>query len=240
MGRLLIRAPNHLGEVIMALPALRHASAGTRSSTGLAPLVQVVSGLVPVLEMAGLDVEILALYNRHALPAAARAIRDAGGTDGILLTPSISSAVILKLAGLSSRRGTAARGRTWLLTDPVDRRPLLKGHRVHEFLALVGCEDPPREPPPPRLLRTGEARQAWALLGERSIVPCCDRRVSPGRTVGLFPGGNADSRRWPMERFWANGASGDGRCLPGLRRRGDQRHGTDAPGGRARPAYHCA
>ena len=75
-----------------------------------------------------------------------------------------------------------------LLTDPVPRGPLLKGHRVHEFLALVGA-DTEGEPPAP-VLRLPDGAEV-------------SRPGSGPRVVALFPGANAESRRWPAGRFSA-------------------------------------
>ena len=196
-GDLVVRAPNHLGELVLALPALAHAAAREREA-GRRLRVQVVAGLEPVLDMAGLDLEVLALADRRDVWEGGRQIRATGATRGVLLTPSASSALMFRLGGLRSRRGTAGGWRRWLLTDPVPRGPLLDGHRVNEFLALVGAE-PSAEPPAPRLgppaIGGGEPGGPDAGVTEA---------VAPERgTVALFPGANAESRRWPAGRFSA-------------------------------------
>lgn len=196
--RTVVRAPNHLGELVLAVPALEHAADRARREGNDPPLVQVVAHLVPILEMSGACVETLPLVRRRAIRAAARQIREAGCRDGVLLTPSLSSAIIFRLAGLASRRGTS-KGRSWLLTDPVDRAPLLRGHRVNEFLALVGCEDRSPEPPAPALRKVDAARQAWSRARKRLALE--ESVEAPARTVAMFPGGNAPSRRWPAVRF---------------------------------------
>ena len=183
----MIRAPNHLGELILALPALRHA-ASEEARAGRRMWVQVAAWLTPILELADFDIGILPLDDRRALRQAARQVSGTGAKRGILLTPSASSAIIFRLAGLRERRGTAGGMRTWLLTDPVPRGPLLEGHRVHEFLALVGGNTA-GDPPAPRL-----------QAPENGSGP---RGGAGDRVVGLFPGANGDSRRWPAGRFSA-------------------------------------
>ena len=74
--RLVVRAPNHLGELILALPALHASSVRERRDHGTAPVVQVVGGLVPLLALAGLDVRVLALSDRRDIRAAAGELRD--------------------------------------------------------------------------------------------------------------------------------------------------------------------
>jgi heptosyltransferase-2 len=198
IDRLAIRAPNHLGELILALPALEGASARERRETGTAPIVQVVSWLVPLLTLADLDARVLPLADRRDIAAAARELRAYGADRGILLTPSMSSALIFRAAGLGSRRGTGGGGRGWLLTDVVDREPLLRDHRVKEFLAISDLEVPEGEPPRPRLSELNGAAAAWADR-ERALRIPRDRR----RTVALFPGANGKARRWPAEKFTA-------------------------------------
>jgi ADP-heptose:LPS heptosyltransferase len=163
-GGLVVRAPNHLGELILALPALGYAAAAERDA-GRRLSVQLVEGLQPILNMAGLDAVRLPMRDRRDVLAGGRQIRESGAQRGVLLTPSASSALMFRLGGLKSRRGTAGGWRTRLLTDPVPRAPLLEGHRVHEFLVLVGAEAD-GDPPAP-VLRSPEGLDAGdAMDGE--------------------------------------------------------------------------
>lgn len=198
IDRLAIRAPNHLGELLLALPALEAASARERRETGIAPIVQVVSSLVPLLALADLDARVLPLSDRRDIAAAARELRSYGARRGILLTPSVSSALIFRAAGLTSRRGTGGGGRAWLLTDVVDRGPLLEDHRVKEFLAIAGFPVPDGEPPAPRLTALDAARVAWSERRRALGIPTDARPL-----VALFPGANGAARRWPGEKYAA-------------------------------------
>lgn len=202
--RLVVRTPNHLGEVVLALPALRRLAEREAQAGRAPPLVQVLDWLRPVLELADLPLELLTLNGRRAFLRGALALRRATGgaaTRAIVLTPSFSSALGLRMAGVRSLRGTATDARTALLTDPVDRTPLLAGHRVNEFLALCGFE--PEEPPEsPRLAgrAVDRAEAAW-----REAPPAVAARAAAettdGPLLGLFPGSNGLARRWPAERF---------------------------------------
>jgi len=196
--RLVIRAPNHLGELVLALPALHGASERERRGTGTAPIVQVVSWLVPLLALADVDARILPLSDRRDIAAAARELRRYGARRGILLTPSLSSALIFRAAGLTSRRGTGGGGRAWLLTDVLDRDELLADHRVKEFLAIADLPVPVDDPPAPRLTELEPARTAWAERRRAMRIPNDGRRP-----VALFPGANGGARRWPSEKYAA-------------------------------------
>lgn len=202
--RLVVRAPNHLGETVLALPALGRLASREAEAGRARPLVQVPAWLCPVLELADLPLELVPLAGRRALLRGALALRRAtsgAAAHAIALTPSFSSALGLRMAGVRSLRGTASDARARLLTDPVERASLLAGHRVNEFLALCGFE--PEEPPePPRLAGAAvdRAEAAW-----RSAPPAGAPRAiagtSPEPLVGLFPGANGPARRWPVERF---------------------------------------
>jgi len=188
-------------------------------------VVQVVRELAPLLELAGLETRVLPLEDRHALLRAAREIRRLRPRRAVLLTPSLSAAILARLGGVPERRGTATDARGWLLTESVDRGPLLGGHRVLEYLRLVdpGWDAP--EPPAPKLGLTGAAREAWEAAAAAAGLAPEAPRASPGPApmrsgpepepptagaarigairLGLLPGSAAPSRRWPAERFAA-------------------------------------
>ena len=195
-----MRAPNHLGELVLSLPALQRIAAQETAAGCAPPLVQIVTWLAPLLRWTVPGVAVLPLDNRHAFRRAGRAIRQAAdgySIRGITLTPSFSSALILRLAGVTSLRGTAGDFRTWLLTDAVDRAPLLAGHRVDEYLSLLGYDAAP-EPEPPSIQDTAMARAAWESGARRlGIAPVPDGDP----VLGLCPGANGHARRWPITRF---------------------------------------
>jgi heptosyltransferase II len=166
MTSTIIRAPNHLGDLVLSLPALRAANAD----------VLVLAGLAPLLTFAGLPGKILPLTRGVAgTVAAARALRAARYTRGIVLPPSFSSALIFALGGVTARRGIDTNSRRRLLTDPL---PLMPGvHRATQYMKLVGADGVPT----PRI-----------------DVPAAVRKTGQ---VGVFPGGNAASRRWEPDRF---------------------------------------
>ncbi len=203
-GRLVVRTPNHLGELVLALPALGRAARREAEAGRPVPLVQVPKWLEPVLGLADLPIEPVTLAGRRAVVQGARDLRRAAAgaaLRAVTLTPSFSSALTLRLAGVRRLRGTSGGGRTPLLTDPVNREPLLAGHRVNEFLALCGL--PTGDPPePPAFAGAGLERaiSAWRAADVSSAARGAVE-LADGPVVGLFPGANGPSRRWPVERF---------------------------------------
>jgi len=177
--RRIVRAPNHLGDVVMALPAL--AADGSD--------VMVVSWLAPLLEMAGLPGRILP-FDRgfRGFRRAVAMLRTEGYGEGALMTPSFSAAWLFRWGGVSRLRGTDTDGRGLLLSDRVPREALRGRHRILQYKLLLG-QDPDGEPEVHSIVPPAEAVTAWR------------ERLGGGSVIGLFPGSNAPARRWPAERF---------------------------------------
>ncbi|MGH7662820.1 MAG: glycosyltransferase family 9 protein [Gemmatimonadaceae bacterium] len=182
--RTVIRAPNHLGDLVMSLPALAAAPAAD---------ILIARWLEPLLA--------LALPGRTAIPLdrgargflrGVRALRARRYDRGIILPPSFSSALLFRAGRVRERRGIDAHSRAPLLTDILDRRMYAGVHRAARFLTLVtGDRSPAGSPPVPGVAIPAALRERWlALAGDTARA-----------TIGLFPGSNAASRRWDAERF---------------------------------------
>jgi heptosyltransferase II len=174
---LVIRAPNHLGDLVMALPAMQAA----RPDAVVAP-----KGLTSLIELAGF----------HAVPfdghfTTARKLRPREFARGILFTPSFSSAVLLTLGGVKERRGTNTDKRGFLLTHKVDAALLARTHRAAVYWLLATGELPAERPVP--VLQISSALNTSL----KELLPVKDGR----KRVGIFPGSNAPARRWGAERF---------------------------------------
>ncbi len=179
--RRVVRAPNHLGDVVMALPAL--AADGSD--------VMVVSWLAPLLELAGLPGRVMAFERGlQGFRAAVKTLRAGGYRDGVLMTPSFSAAWLFRWGGVRRLRGTDTDARGLLLSDRIPREALRGRHRILQYRLLLG-QDPGGEPTVHAVEPPAEAVSAWR------------ERLGAGVAVGLFPGSNAPSRRWAPERFRA-------------------------------------
>jgi heptosyltransferase II len=188
-ARLVIRAPNHLGDVVMALPALRQESAAD---------VLVIRWLAPLVELALAGAEgptrrVIALdRGRRGFHHAVHTLRRARYERGVLIPPSLSSALLFFLGKVGERRGTATNGRTLLLTEPVPRGAMEGMHRASAYQMLVSGT-PYTSKPELRLSIPAALHEGW-----RRLVPDDGRR-----RIGIFPGSNASARRWDAERFAA-------------------------------------
>jgi heptosyltransferase-2 len=176
-----VRAPNHLGDVVAALPAIvREASD-----------VLVVGWLAPIVAMAGGAGEVIP-FERGAggFVSAVRALRRRGYREGVLLTPAFSAAWLFRCGGVRKLRGTATDGRSFLLSDRVEADTLRPLHRIHAYGLLLG-QDVSGEPRGHRLVPPPATVERW-----RTRLPAGD-----GPVVGIVPGSNAPARRWPADRF---------------------------------------
>ncbi|HUF30939.1 MAG TPA: glycosyltransferase family 9 protein [Gemmatimonadaceae bacterium] len=181
-GTAIVRAPNHLGDLVMALPALR--AAGNAD-------VMVVRGLTPLLEMADLPGQLVPFDRGTAgFWRAARTLRGAQYERGILLPPSLSSALLFTAGNVRNRRGTPANGRRPLLQEVVPLHSTTGVHRSSAYY-LVVTGTAPADAPIPAVAVPEEARERFRTL------------AGPlhGAVIGLCPGSNAPSRRWDADRY---------------------------------------
>jgi heptosyltransferase II len=189
VARLVVRAPNWLGDAVMAIPAM---AAVRRAFEGRAIVLAAVPSIAPLFEEitpAAPD-EVLAIDRRRE-PAQLRGTK----ADAVLLLPnSFGSAWIARRSGIAERWGYRASGRGALLTRTV-RRPRGHVHHVQYYLDLVrglgidATDDRPRIQPHPATLA-----KADAILVAAGTAPGTPM-------VGFAPGaayGNA--KRWPPER----------------------------------------
>jgi heptosyltransferase II len=183
----IIRAPNHLGDLVMALPALEAAEPSD---------VLVAAPIAPLLAMARFDGRVIPLTRGTAgFIDGVRTLSKRHYARGVLLTPSFSSAALFAAARIPRRRGTDTDYRRALLTDVVSSYPFAKLHRAAMYWSLLSTRPVPTALQP-KLTIPDEARSRWNAVR----IP---RGVGAGPLIGVFPGSNAPSRRWPPQSFAA-------------------------------------
>ncbi len=191
LGRVYARAPNHLGDVVMALPALRRL--GQRyAERGLD--IWCPAAWAPVLEIARLPAEVMAFRRSRKIWQTAARIRDLGYGAAYLFTPSFSTAAVAWLSRIPERRGTPTDGRRFLLNDRSVRPEQPGEHRVDFYMRLADPDWRGGSPPAPHLpVRERALEQFGQLVEGRFERPA----------VGIFPSSNAPARRWSEGRFTA-------------------------------------
>lgn len=185
--RLVVRAPNWLGDVVLSLAAVRDLRRNfpqARIEVLARPAVAALYGAVT---------EVDAVRESRGLRADARAVTGAFDA-GVLLTNSFGSALALRLAGVPERWGYATDGRGVLLTRRARVRPSVRGRsQVYYYRAMLAGVG----------LRV-TADPETGLRAPAQWLESADRLLGPGEWVGLNPGAAfGPAKRWPHTRFAA-------------------------------------
>ena len=196
--RILIRANNWIGDVVMIAPAvraIRERYPGARMAIVAKPWVlETLAGNPCYDELIEYDPggKHAGLAGRARL---ARAIRSGGTVDlAVLFQKAFDAAVLALLAGARARVGYATDARGPLLTHPLPPPPATM-HHAEAFLGLaraLGCRV---EDARPFFHIDAEARQrARALVASQALS-------GSGPWVALHVGASKPPRAWHAERF---------------------------------------
>ncbi len=187
--RLVILAPNWLGDAVMALPAIADVRRGLPESTIAVAARAPVSPLFDLVS--GVD-EVLTMPSNWRDAAAAL---EKGGFDAVLLLPnSLRAAIVAKRAAIAERWGYSGDLRAALLTRPVPRERGL--HQVAYYQRLVNLLGFENGSDAPCVAVSSSARDAARALlaarGRHAGAPLV--AVAPGAAFG-------GAKRWPPESF---------------------------------------
>src|SRR5688572_27568670 len=129
-GPLLLRIPNWLGDLVLALPVVEAAAEHPLVVLGPEPFRQLLEPRFPSLRYVAVS-----RARRWSQAGAIRALR---ASRALLLTESLSSAILVWLARVPVRVGYAAEGRSVLLTRAVPRAGVARSTaRAHEYQVLA-------------------------------------------------------------------------------------------------------
>lgn len=189
--RIAVRAPNWLGDAIMAtafLSELKEAHPGARVS------VFCRAAHRPLFESAGLSAEAVAVDEpRFSLGRLARRLREGRYELGYILPLSFSSALAFAWGAVRRRVGHGAQGRSFLLTEAVSLDA--RFHYVRRYLSLIGREGLADSALRLNFPLTEAGRSEWARLKASWGVSL------KAPFLAVAPGSQAAARRWAPERF---------------------------------------
>ncbi len=189
--RLLVRAPNWIGDVVLSLPALRDlrrrylsARLEVLARPWIAELYRAVPEVDAVIESGGFAADAATLRERFDL--------------GVLLPNSFATALALWRAGVPERWGYATDARGALLTRSCPVPASVRGQsQVYYYRAMLDGLGLAVSGPPDASLACPDA---WAERG-RTLLG------DPGPWIGVNPGAfYGTAKRWPPERFAAAAA----------------------------------
>ena len=197
--RMLVRTPNWLGDIVMALPVLAALRAhfiddvlAAGVPRAFAPLLSAVPAVDQVMPL-----RRDGRRGWRALDAEAAELRRGRFDVAVLLPNSFGAAWAARRAGIPERWGFAAQGRRPLLTRavPRPRRRTPPLHQVAYYLELVRGLDIDPVTPAPRLVAPphmiADARSVLASAGGDRIRPIVG--IAPGAAYG-------HAKRWLPDR----------------------------------------
>ena len=194
--RLVVRAPNWLGDAVLALPAMAAIRAHFADAEITVAAPAGIAALFREQTIARAD-RVLDLPDKHSKVAT---VLGTGGFDACLLFPnSFRAAWQARRAGIPHRWGYGTANRRWLLTH-VSRKPARAAarHQSEYYRALVrGLDIPCEQLTGVALVRPSpeSAARADVLLRQRGWT-------SGDRFLAMLPGAAyGQAKQWPAERM---------------------------------------
>jgi lipopolysaccharide heptosyltransferase II len=192
-GPLLVRLPNWLGDLVLALPVLE---AVANDPLAQPALFVAPAAFRPLLGPRFPGVTLFG-WSRSARYALVGAIRRVRPGRALLLTDSFSSALLAFWAGIPQRIGHSCDGRGPLLTRRVPRSGAPRSApRSVEYAALAEAAGIRVADPTPRLRALEPEREAARALRDRSGAAGAYAVLAPGASFG-------PAKRWAPVRFAA-------------------------------------
>jgi heptosyltransferase-2 len=191
--RLVVLAPNWLGDIVMALPAIAdvrrrwpaaHLAVATRAS--FVSLFSAVPGINAVVPLSGGGLRAVASVSDDA-----QSLRGGEYDTALLMPNSFRAAWITARAGIPQRWGFARDFRARLLTRAIPPPKIKRLHQAEYYQHLTRALDIPAGPLRPELRPPADAAStAMALLARHGW--------KGERLVGLAPGAAYGwAKRWP-------------------------------------------
>jgi heptosyltransferase-2 len=198
---LVVRMPNHLGDAIMALPALAALKATLPEYCGL--FVITPASFASLYRSLPIVDEIIALKRPHRFYSAKerKYIRQLNPGAAVLFNHSFRDAVSLKLAGVKYLYGEPGRFRSWLLDRTFPFAQSARGNRQHSHqamrylaiaMALGGKRPEPFMPEFVPALPPDEMPEHINNLFHHPLL----LTIAPGAAYGA-------AKRWPHEYYAA-------------------------------------
>jgi heptosyltransferase-2 len=194
-----VKAPNWLGDAVMALPALSSVAACSKRGRVLVLGSDASAGLLSRLE-GTLPYAVTRpggglLESARAIARGSRALREFSPVMALSLTRSFTSAAMLYAGRVPRRIGFDDAAGALLYTDRVRRPPRESTHLIDTFIELVQAIGIPVDSRIPSLTPTeGDLREGEELLKAEGL--------DPDSYICFFPGARyGPAKMWPARRF---------------------------------------
>ncbi|MEE9501988.1 MAG: lipopolysaccharide heptosyltransferase II [Candidatus Aminicenantaceae bacterium] len=195
--KIVVRAPNWIGDAILSLPALTSLRTNFPDAEIWVTASEWTKGIFAPLDWIQGTISLSNKNSYKTIRMDAQKLKEHAFDVGILFTNSFGSAFLFSLAKIPQRWGYARDGRHFLLTKRVRTHPLEKPrHHVQYYLTLLsklGLETTPAELDFP--LTDEDERQAKDFLSSLSVDTNNPLIIlSPGASYG-------PAKRWPESSF---------------------------------------
>ncbi|SYZ72461.1 putative ADP-heptose--LPS heptosyltransferase 2 [Candidatus Zixiibacteriota bacterium] len=197
MSKIIIRTPNHLGDCLMALPAVEALAGECRDDqiTLLGPdWADKIYGQVP--EISFIPIAGYRLHGVQAISYQTPVVRQERFDRGLLLTPSFSSALIFFRGRVKERYGYAGEGRRILLNHTLEYAHDIVIHRSQRYIHLAEffLDRKLSQGRPLMKFPATDMAGAEKIMFEFKI----DARIP---LVAIAPQAVAESRRWGVDKY---------------------------------------
>ena len=196
-GTVVIRAPNWIGDAVLAIPAV--AALADRFADRIV-LVLARGSVAPLFVGLPRVDSVLRVADGGAgrLASVRRALEGEPPELGVVFPHSFGTAVELAAAGTRTLWGYGGPLRKLVLDVALPPRWLAGRHRWEAYALLAAAvTGRPVVERYPLARGSGDVAAADALFAEAGLR----RGSGEGPLVGMVPGAHADSRRWPAARF---------------------------------------
>jgi heptosyltransferase-2 len=195
--KIVVRAPNWIGDAILSLPALASLRKSFPDAEIWVSASEWTKGIFGALDWVKGTISLSDKNNYKNIRADAQELKKHAFDMGILFTNSFGSALLFRLAKIPQRWGYSRDGRHLLLTKRVHKPPLeALQHHIHYYLSLISNLGLETEPARLHFPLTEEAvSQAKDLLRSFSVDTNTPIIIlSPGASYG-------PAKRWPASFF---------------------------------------
>jgi len=193
--RLLLRAPNWLGDAVMALPAVR---ALKRTHPGTELSVAAPAALAPLWAACPFVDRVIPLAHPRRYRSTVPVLRRERFTMALLFPNSFRSAFEARRAGIGQLVAFDTPWRNLLVSHRVLRRPFdpRRLHQSYDYLHLVSALGAPHAPD----LEEGEPVEGGLLrIAKTADLPASEIEPAP---IVICPGAAyGPAKRWPAARF---------------------------------------
>jgi len=205
INRIIVRATNWVGDMVMSLPALE----AIRDNFPQSQITVLAKPWVEDMLRSHPAVDRIITLNKgqgfisdiFEILSVVQEIRRSKFDLAVLFQNAFEAALLAFLGGVRYRVGYNTDARGILLTHPVKRDPeIMKRHQVEYYLAILSSMHWPAEKREPRLfIAENDQQKAETLLKQGGMG---DKQI----LLGLCPGAiYGPAKRWPAERFAAIG-----------------------------------